>query len=131
MAWSDLDLDGDPDLITSGGLYINETPAEDKGHWLQLRAVGNVSSNYAALGATIRVTTGDVTRIRHVGGGTGQGCQDSLTTHFGLGDAEEVDAIVVSFPAGETVTYTGPFPVDQGMRLFEDGTTASLVQETE
>lgn len=131
VAWADLDLDGDPDLITSGGLYINETPAADKGHWLQLRAVGNVTSNYAALGATIRVTTGDVTRIRHVGGGTGQGCQDSLTTHFGLGDAEEVDAIVVSFPAGETVTYTGPFPVDQGMRLFEDGTTASLVQGTE
>ena len=110
---------------------MNETPAKDKGHWLQVRAVGNVTSNYAALGATVRVTTGETTRIRHVSGGPGQGCQDSQTVHFGLGDAGEVDQIEVSFPAGGTVIYEGPFTVDQRMKLYEDGTIFTYGQEAQ
>ena len=119
MATSDVDLDGDLDLVTVAGLHLNQG---SEGAWLQIRAIGNQSSNRAALGATIRVETDDgQTRIRHVNGGTGQGCQDSLYVHFGLGDASTVDAAEVSFPAGETVRFSGPFESNQRLWLYEDG----------
>ena len=118
---SDFDNDGDVDLSARGVLFENTMAAGDSGHWLQVRAIGNVDSNWAALGATITVTAGTDSQIRHVNGGTGQGCQDSLYVHFGLGDAISVDQIEVLFPGGGSVTYTGPFDADQRIWLYEDG----------
>ena len=120
MAVADFDLDGDLDLATSRGLLEN-TQATG-GAWLQVRAVGNVNSNRAALGATIRVTAGALTRVRHVNGGTGQGCQDSLYVHFGLDEAAEVDRVEVLYIGGDGwVTYEGPFEVGQRLWVYEDG----------
>ncbi len=117
---SDYDGDGDPDLAAAS-LFENTS---DGGHWLQVRAVGNGSSNWAAIGATVAVEAGETTLIRHVQGGSGQGCQDSLYLHFGLGDdIDEVDRIRVSFPGGERVTFEGPFDADQRIWVYEDGTT--------
>jgi hypothetical protein len=122
VAVADVDHDGDPDLFVRT-LFVDDLPAARKGHWLQVRAVGNVSANRAALGATVRVTAGGTTRLRPVQGGTGQGCQDSMYLHFGLGSATSVDAISVVFPGGKLVTYAGPFAVDQRVWVYEDGTT--------
>ena len=119
MAASDFDRDGDLDLAAQGALF--ENTAELEGHWLQVRAVGNVRSNRAALGATVRVHAGDRTWIRHVNGGTGQGCQDSLYLHFGLGDVDEIDRLEVLFPGGGEVRYEGPHAVDARLWLYEDG----------
>ncbi len=119
MAVADFDLDGDLDLATSRGLLEN---TNGNGRWLQVRAVGNVNSNRAALGATVRVVAGELTRIRHVNGGTGQGCQDSLYLHFGLGDEATVDRVEVLYPGGGLVTYEGPFDADQRLWVYEDGT---------
>ena len=62
---------------------------------------------------------------RHVQGGSGQGCQDSQSLHFGLGFVTEVDAIEVDFPGGGTVRYDGPFASGQKLWLYEDGNTSS------
>ncbi len=120
MAVADIDHDGDLDLAASGVIYRNTRG--DAGHWLQVRAVGNVASNRAALGATVRVVTEGRTFVRHVNGGTGQGCQDSLYLHFGLGDAATVRRIEVLYPGGGLVTYEGPFDADQRVWVYEDGT---------
>jgi hypothetical protein len=122
VAVADIDHDGDPDLFAAT-LFVNELPAARKGHWVQVRAVGNVAANRAALGATVRVTAGGATRLRHVQGGTGQGCQDSMYLHFGLGNATSVEGISVVFPGGKLVSYAGPFAVDQRIWVYEDGTT--------
>ncbi|MCA9605969.1 MAG: CRTAC1 family protein [Myxococcales bacterium] len=119
-AASDWDHDGDVDLAMRT-FFTNEMPST--GHWLSVRVVGNVAANRAAIGATVAVTSGGVTRIRYVEGGTSQGCQDSMYLHFGLADATSVESIEVMFPGGSTVTYTGPFDADQRLWLMEDGTT--------
>ena len=125
MAVADYDNDGDPDLAASGVLFDNTLGEKELGHWLQVRAIGNVDSNYAAIGATVRVTASDgATYLRYVPGGTGQGCQDSLTLHFGLAEAETVDGVEIDFPGGGTVSYAGPFDADQRLWLYEDGTAA-------
>ncbi len=120
LATSDWDHDGDPDLA-AGSLFTNGTSS---GHFLSVRVIGNVAANRAAIGAVVSVTTGGVTQLRQVQGGTGQGCQDSMYLHFGLGDATQVDSIEVEFPGGASASFTGPFDADQRLWLYEDGTMA-------
>ena len=88
-----------------------------------MRVVGDVSTNRAGIGAVVSVSAGGVTRIRHVQGGTGQGGQDSLYLHFGLGDATTNDSIRVELPGGSSVDYAGPFDADQRIWIMESGST--------
>ena len=118
---SDYDHDGDVDLATYS-LFENQS---DQGEWIAVQAIGNVSSNRAAIGATVRAYAEDLVLTRHVQGGSGQGCQDSQSLHFGLGFLSAIDALEVDFPAGGTVRYEGPFSSRQKLWLYEDGSTAS------
>ncbi len=120
MATADIDLDGDPDLAAQGAMLENTGGA---GHWLQVRAVGGARSNRAGIGASIRVEAGGRTFLRHVNGGTGQGCQDSLVAHVGLGDLDTIDRVAVRFVGAGEVVFEGPFDADQRLWLFEDGST--------
>jgi hypothetical protein len=122
LAVSDFDNDGDPDLFAHVP-FENSLPAARKGHFVQVRVVGNVAANRAAIGATVRVTAGGKTRLRYVPGGTGQGNQDSQYLGFGLGATSIVDAIGVTFPGGKRVDFAGPFAADQRIWVYEDGTT--------
>ncbi|MCB9795731.1 MAG: CRTAC1 family protein [Alphaproteobacteria bacterium] len=122
MAVADYDNDGDMDLAARGKLMRNQWP---QGEFVQVRAIGNVDSNWGAYGATVRAFVGSQTFVRHVQGGSGQGNQDSATLHFGLGSQTEVDAFEVDFPGGGTVRYEGPFPAGTRYWLMEDGVTAS------
>jgi hypothetical protein len=125
LASADMDQDGDLDLASATTVWTNTMGAEAKGHWLQIRPVGNVSSNRSAIGATLELKSGDTTWIRHVTGGNGHGCQDAQTVHVGLGDSDTVDSIIVHFPGGQSMSYAGPHDADQRLWLYEDGTLAS------
>ncbi|MCB9549243.1 MAG: CRTAC1 family protein [Myxococcales bacterium] len=119
-ATADVDLDGDVDLAAQGAVYLNQRA--HAGHWLQVKVVGDVAANRAALGATVTVEAGGRRFVRFVGGGTGQGCQDSLYLHMGLGEAASVDRISVRFPgAAAPVVFAGPFDADQRLWLYESG----------
>jgi hypothetical protein len=121
MATADVDNDGDLDLATSGGMYINRGHPE-AGNFVQVRVVGNVASNRAALGASVTISSNGDSRVRYVPGGTGQGDQDSLYLHYGVGDWDTIDTITVLFPGGVSVEYPGPHDVNQRLWLYEDGT---------
>jgi hypothetical protein len=118
LAGADYDHDGDMDLFATT-LFKNEEPTAKKGHWLQVKVTGT-KANRAALGATVKVKTGATTRIRHVEGGSGKGCQDSQYLHFGIGAATMVDEIRVMFPGGKENVFKGPFTADQRVWLTED-----------
>jgi len=121
IAAADYDHDGDLDLFATT-LFRNTQP--QSWHWLQVRVVGNVKANRAALGATVVVKlAGGKQLTRHVEGGTGKGCQDSMYLHYGLGGVSSVSEIAVRFPGGKQVSYAGPFAADQRLWLFEDGKT--------
>lgn len=105
-------------------LFLNGGEAQ-KGHYVQVKVVGNDGSNRAAVGATVRVGAGGILRTRHVQGGTGKGGQDSMYLHFGLAGETQIDTIVVKFPGGKEVAYPGPHPADQRLWVYEDGAVKS------
>lgn len=82
-AWADFDNDGDLDLVTSGRLFVNEGA---EGHWLTVELIGDGARiNRSAVGAQVRVVTPDGVLTRQVEAGTGEGNQNDLVLHFGLG----------------------------------------------
>lgn len=104
-AWSDFDQDGDLDLLTANKLFVNQSPP---GNWLQLRLAGNgQSSNRSAIGAEVRIQVADRTLVRQVEAGTGQGNQNDLLLHFGLGKHTQAIVVEVRWPDGQ-ITRTDP-----------------------
>jgi hypothetical protein len=118
MAASDFDNDGDVDIF-SQGLFKNNFA--NQGHWLQVRAVGGITANWAAIGATVKILADGKTYLRHVQGGTGKGGQDSLYLHYGIGDATSVSSIEVTYPGGKQVSYNQSVAADQRVWFYEDG----------
>lgn len=129
-AAADYDQDGDVDMLAYA-LYDNHA-SEEGAHWIQVVAVGGMRgadtslglSNRAAIGAVVEARAGALSQLRHVSGGSGTSNQDSLVQHFGLGEAELIDELIVRFPGGATVTVED-VAADQRIWVCEDGRSAA------
>ncbi len=99
-AWADFDHDGRLDLLTGGKLFMNQTPPKP---WIGVRLHGDGREvNRSAIGAQVRVSSMHRTLTRQVEAGTGEGNQNDLTLHFGLGDDRGHVRIEIAWPNGET-----------------------------
>ena len=119
-AFGDLDDNGTIDVVVNNihdtpDLFLTTAPADR--HWLVLRLIGT-TSNRNAIGARVRVTTGEVTQIREVQGGGSYLSQNDLRVHVGLGAATVVDRVDVRWPNGLEETWTGVAP-DRVLTLRE------------
>ena len=95
-AWADYNNDGRLDLISDGKLFENQGNANS---WLAVRLVGDGKTvNHDAIGAQVRVKLSEKTLTRQVEAGTGQGNQNELKLHFGLGDHKTGVQIEVLWP---------------------------------
>ena len=139
IAFGDLDLDGDQDVVAvMGGAYTGDVFAnalfENPGHearWLILRLEGT-SANRAAIGARVRVhlRTADGDRILHrvVSSGGSFGAS-SLQVELGLGQALSIDAIHVDWPGGETQVFEN-LPLDRIVILRQADPSFRVWQES-
>ena len=97
-AWADIDNDGDLDLCTAGKIFVNDGMG---GNWIKIELVGDGKwINRSAIGAQARIRLGDVVFMRHVETGTGEGNQNGLRLHFGLGKHADVVDLEVTWPGG-------------------------------
>ena len=101
FAYSDYDNDGDLDLLVTN-LKGSPDLLENRGGqntWLTLKLIGT-RSNRDAIGARVKVTTGNLTQIREVRSGSSYLSQSDMRLHFGLGKHRQINRIEIHWPSG-------------------------------
>ncbi|WP_232064567.1 VCBS repeat-containing protein [Rhodocytophaga rosea] len=113
-AYADMDNDGDLDLVVNNinepaGIYKNNAAdwakntssgIESNYHFLRIK-VNGPASNRQALGASIRLRYGAHTQVHEHSVYRGFQSTVENTIHFGLGTANQVDSLEITWPDGK------------------------------
>ena len=102
-AFGDIFNDGKIDVVINSmdGIPIllrNVNP--DHHHWVELKLVGGPKSPRDAVGATVYLTAGGIRQRGDVLSGGSYLSSNDLRVHFGIGDAEKIDAVEIHWPSG-------------------------------
>jgi subtilisin family serine protease len=118
--YDDYDADGDVDIYLSDSLFGTAgffrnfaTSLAAPNHWVRISLEGT-QSNYRALGARVTVRAGGLTQIRDVTHGE----IASQPVHFGLGDADNIDEVIIRWPSGMVQRHINQ-PVDTTLHFIE------------
>jgi hypothetical protein len=106
---ADFDGDGRLDIVTNNFndrpyFFANRFP---KKNYVEFRLTGT-TSNRDAIGAVIRLWAGKTVMVRQVNPAGGYLAQSTRTAHFGLGDHNSVDSVVIRWPRGLMQTVKSP-----------------------
>ena len=120
----DLDDDGDLDVVTNEfndypQVLVSDLAERRSIRWVKVKLVGT-DSNRDGLGAVVRVEAGQSSWTRVHDGKSGYLSQSgSLPLYFGLGEAESIDRIVVTWPNGAEQTFDEDLTVNSLIELVE------------
>lgn len=106
-AFGDLDNDGRIDVVVTvlngaPEIWMNRSGAEAGGkrnRWIILKLVG-VKSNRDGLGTKVKITTSLGTQYNEATTAVGYNSSSDKRVHFGLGSAEVVESIELTWPSG-------------------------------
>ena len=118
--FADYDLDGDIDILVTNSNTPPRLLRNDGGNrnnWLQIRLKATNSSS-DAIGARVKVTTGELSQIREVQSGDGYLSQRELKLHFGIGKYQKIDRIEVRWVGGN-IQVVESVPANQVLLLIE------------
>lgn len=105
--WLDVILANNQDESQENAVFKNTGTGNN---WIKIKCLGT-NSNKSAIGAIVKITANingnPVTQIRKVEANSGYASQNSLTTHFGLGNATEIQQIQIKWPSGLTENFSG------------------------
>ena len=101
-SFGDYDDDGDLDIFV---LNLNDRPTllrndgGNENNWLMVKTIGT-ASNRDGIGARIEVRSGKLTQSAEIRSGASYLSHNDLRAHFGLGQREAIDSLVVRWPSG-------------------------------
>lgn len=107
-AFADFDNDGDVDVLI---MNMDEPPSllrndlQSSRKWLQVRLRGT-KSNRSAIGAIVTVHAAGHKQTAPVLSQSSFLSSSDLRLHFGLGDADKVERVIVRWPSGSTQEFT-------------------------
>jgi enediyne biosynthesis protein E4 len=120
-AYGDFDNNGTMDVLV---LNLNDRPSllrcdsSTGHHWLGVTLVGT-RGNRSAIGARVRVVTGELSQMREVASGGSVMSQSDLRLHFGLGTASTIDALEVTWPTTGDVERFSDVVADRFITIRE------------
>lgn len=106
----DIENDGDMDILVVNQEAVSNYPVptvthlyrndSTKGNWLKV-ALKGVQAESQGIGSRLELFVGDKRMLREIdGGGSSHLSQNSTIAHFGLGQAEKADSLLVSWTGG-------------------------------
>lgn len=97
-ALGDVNNDGFLDLARGRNLWVQQA---NKNHWIKFKLNG-IQSNLMGIGARIVIYTKDQIQLRELRAGQGYGAMSGLHIHFGLGQMNHIDSVLIHWPSGIT-----------------------------
>ena len=127
-AYADIDGDGDLDVVLTangGPAHLFRNDGGNKNHWLRLILKGT-TSNRDAIGANVTVECGPLVQRKQLFTAKGYLSSVEAPLTFGLGRAEEVDAITIRWPSGKTTKLEHlkadkVYPIDESTAKEPEG----------
>ncbi len=116
VAFADLFKRGALDAIVAnqnGPLLVYRNEVDPTRNWIQFELRASVS-NRSAIGAELTLHFGERRQVQAVLAGNGFCSQNEHVLHFGLGEAERVDKVVVRWPNGTTTAWLSESGATQG-----------------
>jgi hypothetical protein len=107
---ADFDGDGGPDLLVTtvaGKAHLLRNVAPNRGHWLAVQAVLPAEGGRDAIGAEVTLRAGGRSRWGLCQPGGSYLCSGDPRAHFGLGEADRYDGVVIRWPDGTTEEFPG------------------------
>jgi hypothetical protein len=110
VALADLGNRGVLDVIVAnqrGPLLIYKNTVAPGRHWIQFELEGR-RSNRSAVGARVELHWSGRVQVQEVTTASGFSAQNQRRLHYGLGDADAVDRVVIRWPSGRQQTIDRP-----------------------
>ncbi|HTJ50147.1 MAG TPA: FG-GAP-like repeat-containing protein, partial [Cyclobacteriaceae bacterium] len=122
VAYGDLDNDGDLDLVMNelnevASIYRNNSNVTAANHYVQISLIGT-GDNKEGVGAKVTVYAGDKMLVRELFPVRGFQSSVDPVLHFGLGQHNHIDSVVIRWPAGKIQSVQN-IPVDKKSVITE------------
>lgn len=113
----DLNNDGFLDIQNGNQVFMNTA---NENNWIKITLEG-IESNSNGIGARVEVytaTAGLEKQIRDVKSGDAFHFMSTLNAHFGVGEADEIEKVIVRWPSGTVDTILNP-EINEALHVVE------------